>query len=184
MKRGTSFASVNLLKRITWYWFRLLFFSSNHNFYFLLSGLTRRGLYPQRSSGQAVIAGVTPFPPRPVRAFLVPRRVQHSRCSSIFIECCQLTLSRFPLIDFYARKSPYEHALGETRTHEIDLDRHADHLPRHRGRQTYNKRLVFISMSKRSVYFRREGCLVSLEHRTYAVYNMFSLHTAVCDRRV
>ena len=34
---------------------------------------------------------------------------------------------------FYARKSPYEYALGETRTHEIDLSRHADHLPSHRG---------------------------------------------------
>ena len=42
-------------------------------------------------------------------------------------------LSRFPLITFfYARTSPSEHALGETTTHEIDLDRHADHLPSHR----------------------------------------------------
>ena len=26
-----------------------------------------------------------------------------------------------PPISFYARKSPYDNALGETRTHEIDL---------------------------------------------------------------
>ena len=38
-------------------------------------------------------------------------------------------LSRFPLINlFHARKTPYEYALGGTWTHEIDLDRHADHI--------------------------------------------------------
>ena len=54
----------------------------------LLSSSTRRRFYPQRSSGQAVVTGVVPAPPR-VRAFIfIARRVQHSPCSSIFIECC------------------------------------------------------------------------------------------------
>ena len=37
---------------------------------------------------------------------------------------------------FMPEKAPtrYEDALGETWTHEIGLDRHADHLPSHRGR--------------------------------------------------
>ena len=40
----------------------------------------------------------------------IAHRVQHSHCSSIFIECCSLTLSRFLLIIFLkARKNPYEH---------------------------------------------------------------------------
>ena len=74
-----------------------------------LSSSTRKRLYPQRSSGQAVATGVVPFPPRDVPSIFIAHRVQHSHCSSIFIECCKLTLSRFPLIIFYARKSPYEY---------------------------------------------------------------------------
>ena len=55
-----------------------------------------------------------PFlPPGTCLQFLLRTRytVQHSHCSSIFIECCQLTLSRFPPINFsfYPRKSPYEY---------------------------------------------------------------------------
>ena len=46
----------------------------------------------------------------PVRAFsfFIVHRVQHSHCSSILIECCYLTLSRFPRVNLYTRKSPYE----------------------------------------------------------------------------
>ena len=79
----------------------------------LLSSSTRRRFYPQRSSGQAVVTGVIQFPPRHVASFSIVHRVQHSHCSSIFIECCYLTLSRFPLINFYARKSPnkYVHSV-------------------------------------------------------------------------
>ena len=47
----------------------------------------------------------------------------------------QLTPSHFlPLNFFFATKS-HEHALGETWTHEIYLEKHADHLPSHRGRR-------------------------------------------------
>ena len=51
--------------------------------------------YPRRSSGQAVVAGVVPSPP-PVRAFtfFVTHRVQHSHCSSIFIDCVANSRSR------------------------------------------------------------------------------------------
>jgi len=64
----------------------------------------RRRFYPRRSSGQAVVTGVVPSPPRYVPLFFVAHRVQHSHCSSIFIECSQLTLSRFPLINFLCKK--------------------------------------------------------------------------------
>ena len=36
------------------------------------------------------------------------QRVQHSHCSSSFIECCQLTLSRFPRVNLGTTKRPYE----------------------------------------------------------------------------
>ena len=53
------------------------------------------------------------FPP--VRAFVsIANRVQHSHCSSIFIECCPLTLLCFPLINFYASNSPYEYTHSVT----------------------------------------------------------------------
>ena len=73
--------------------------------------------------------------PRCVCYFFVAHRVQHPHRSSIFIEMSlshALALSANQL--FYARKSLHEYALGETRTHEIDLDRHADLLPSHRRR--------------------------------------------------
>ena len=75
----------------------------------LLSSSTRRRFYPQRPSGQAVDTGVVPFPPRYVPSIFIAHRVQHSHCQSVFIECCQLTLSRFPLTNFYARQNPCEY---------------------------------------------------------------------------
>ena len=36
------------------------------------------------------------------------RRVQHSHCSPIFIECCSLTLSCFPRVNLCTRTRPYE----------------------------------------------------------------------------
>ena len=56
-----------------------------------------------------MVTGVVPFSP-PVRAFiLITHRFQHSHYSSIFIEYCLFTLACFPLINFCARKSPYEY---------------------------------------------------------------------------
>ena len=43
--------------------------------------------YPQRASGQAVVTDVYPSRPRCVPLFFVAHGVQHSHCSSIFIEC-------------------------------------------------------------------------------------------------
>ena len=60
------------------------------------------------ASGQAVISGVFPSPPRYVPSVFIEHRVQHSHCSSTFIECCLLTLSRFPRVNLCTRKSPYE----------------------------------------------------------------------------
>ena len=82
--------------------FFVIFFSlfhflfARHVFFFfffqsslLLSSLTRKRFYPQRSSGQAVVRGVVPSPPpRYVPSTFIADRVQHSHCSSIFIECC------------------------------------------------------------------------------------------------
>ena len=64
------------------------------------------------------------LPPGTCLYYFAAYRVQRSHCSSKFIEYSSLTLSRFPRINFCARKTPHEHALGETRTHEIDLDKH------------------------------------------------------------
>ena len=80
----------------------------------LLSSSTCTISYPQRSSGQAVVTGVFPSPPRYVPSIFIAHRVQHSHCSSIFIECCYLTLSRFPLINFFTQEKVLRVcALGE-----------------------------------------------------------------------
>ena len=70
-------------------------------FYFLIITFTFQpsnsyqvgGFYPRRPSGQAVVTGVYPFPPRYMPFFL--RMVQHSHCSSIFIECEYVILSMY-----------------------------------------------------------------------------------------
>ena len=49
------------------------------------------------------------LPPRFVPSILIAHKLQHSHCSSIVIECCQLTLSRFPLLIFLCKKGPYEY---------------------------------------------------------------------------
>ena len=104
----------------------------------LLSSSTPRRFYPQRPSGQAVVTGSVPSSPRYVPSIFIAHRVQHSHCSSIFIECCWLTLSRFPLINFLCKKKSLRVcALGENLIREIDFSRHQDNLPSHPGRLTY-----------------------------------------------
>ena len=51
-----------------------------------------------------MVTGVVPSPPRYVPSFFVAHRVQHSHCSSVFIECSLLTLSRFPPIIFFMQE--------------------------------------------------------------------------------
>ena len=70
----------------------------------LLSSLTRKRCYPQRSSEQAAVTGVVLSPPRYVSLVFVAHRVRHCHCSSTFIECSELTLSRFPLVIFLCKK--------------------------------------------------------------------------------
>ena len=85
-----------------------ILFYLNHHFYFPALR-TRRRFYPQRSSGQAVVTGVVPSPPRYVPSCLsrIGLSIPTARRFSPN-ECCQLTLSRFPLINFSSRKIPHE----------------------------------------------------------------------------
>ena len=77
------------------------------------------------ASGHAVVSGVVPSPPRYVPSIFIAHGAQHSYCPSIFIECYELTLSRFPRVKLCTRKKVptnlYEYALGGTRTHAIEL---------------------------------------------------------------
>ena len=68
------------------------------------------------ASGQAVVSGVVPSPPRYVPSVFFEHRVQHShRSPTFFIEYCYLKLSRFPRVNLSSRKSPYEFILVCTR---------------------------------------------------------------------
>ena len=82
-----------------------VFFQNHFTFTFQNNTELVGDFYPLRSSpGQAVVTGVVPSPPRYVPSFFIAHRVQHSRCSSIFIECCWLMLSGFPLTNFHGVK--------------------------------------------------------------------------------
>ena len=99
----------------------------------LLFRSTLERFCPQRYFGQAVVTGVVPSRPRYMPPMVIAHRVQHSHSSSIFIECCLLTLSRFPLIIFLCQKKFLRVcALGENSTREIDFSRHE--YPRVNGR--------------------------------------------------
>ncbi len=80
---------------------------------------------------------VAPSPPRFSPSISIAHIVQQSHCSSIFVECCQLTISRFPQVNLRTRKSPHESirvSLGGVRTYETDLYTSLeDNLIRHRG---------------------------------------------------
>ena len=49
-----------------------------------LSSSTRRRFYPQPSSGQAVVTGVVPFPPRYVPSMFIAHSVQYSHTARRF----------------------------------------------------------------------------------------------------
>ena len=90
--------------------FLLLFVS--HHFYFpvqLVGGCTLSDLLDKPWSQ------VSYRLPPGIRAFIfISHRVQSSHYSSIFVECCQLTLWRFPLIFSYSRTSPYQYMVMES----------------------------------------------------------------------
>ena len=71
------------------------------------------------ASGQTVDTGVVPSSPRFLISIYIAHRVQKSHCSSTFIECCQLKLSRFPQVNLCARKSPHEYIGASTRGDSI-----------------------------------------------------------------
>ena len=56
-------------------------------FHFYFRAQLVRRFHPQQPSGQAVVTGVVPSPPLYVPSRFIAHRVQHSHCSSIFIEC-------------------------------------------------------------------------------------------------
>ena len=80
----------------------------------LLSSSTRRRFYPQRSSGQAVVTGVVSCLP-PGTCLHLSRIGFSIPTSRRFSSNVANSLSRFPLIDFYAikKKSLRVCALGE-----------------------------------------------------------------------
>ena len=91
--------------------YQYLFIFQLHYYFpaLLVGGFTLNELIVDKPWSQ-----VSTAPPRYVPLLSVAHRVQLSHCSSIFIECSYLTLSRFPLVIlFFARKS-HEHALGDT----------------------------------------------------------------------
>ena len=127
----------------------------------LLSSSTRRRLYPQRSSGQAVVTGGVTSP-RYVPSIFIAHRVQDSHCSSIFIECCYLThalaLSAIITSQIYARKSPYEPV--RIHVHSVRIELTKNNLPSRRGRRRTHwkrERYQVLSIEGRSDGTKRES---------------------------
>ena len=90
------------------------------------------------ASGQAVVTGVVSFPPRAFPSIFTAHRVQQLHCSSIFHRALQThALSRFPQVDFCARKSPHEFIRVCTRggfeLTKLTYTWLEDNLMRHRG---------------------------------------------------
>ena len=91
--------------------------------YFFLAFFHTHIYFP--ASGQALVTGVAPSPPRFLHLFFIAHRVQQSHCSSIFhkvllTHALALSASQF----VHKEKVPtnlYEYALGGIRTHETDL---------------------------------------------------------------
>ena len=77
----------------------IYFFIFNHRFHFPAQ-LVRFTLSDLLDKPWSQVSPLLPpgTGARHVPSIFIARRVQHSHCSSIFIECCQLTLSRFPLV--------------------------------------------------------------------------------------
>ena len=77
------------------------------------------------ASGQAVVTGVVPSPPRFLSSIIIAHRVQQSHCSSIFHRVL-LTPALALSASQFARKKKvptdlHENTLGGIRTHETHL---------------------------------------------------------------
>ena len=103
------------------------------------------------ASGQAVVTGVVPFPPRFLPSIFIAHRVQQSHCSSIFhrvwlTHALALSVSQF----VHKKKSQRIH----TRMHSAGLEltkltytRLEDNLIRHRGdRLSYDH--IYVNLSR------------------------------------
>ena len=78
------------------------------------------------ASGQAVVTGANPSPPRFLPSIFIAHRVQQSHCSSIFhrtllTHALALSASQFICPQEKVPTNLYEYALGGARTHETDL---------------------------------------------------------------
>ena len=78
------------------------------------------------ASGQAVVTGVVPSPPRFLPSIFIAHRVQQSHCSSIvhrmlLTHALALSASQFVHKKKSQRIYTSEYALGGARTHETDL---------------------------------------------------------------
>ena len=94
-------------------------------FYFFLSHLYFA------SCGQAEVSGVVPSPPRYVPSVFIAHRVQHSHCSSIFIELTHallaLSASQFVHNKKNLRSNTSVHSRGLELT-QLTYSRHEDDL--------------------------------------------------------
>ena len=93
--------------------------------------------YYLTASGQAVVTGVVPTPPRFLPSIFIAHRVQHSHCSSIFhrmllIHALALSASQFVHMKKSQRSYTSMHSAGLELT-ELTYTRLEDHLIRHRG---------------------------------------------------
>ena len=107
--------------------------NQSRRFFFFSSSLLRVGGFTLSDNLDKPWSRVSSLFPPGVCLHLVSRigfSIPTARRFSSNVTTHALALSA---TQFSCKKSPYEHALGETRTQEIDLSRHADHLPRRRG---------------------------------------------------
>ena len=96
------------------------------------------------ASGQAVVTGVIPFPPRFLPSIFIAHRVQQSHCSSIFhrvllTHALALSASQF----VHKKKSPRidtsMHSGGGLELTKLTYTRLEDNLIRHRGERTITR---------------------------------------------
>ena len=112
--------------------FFFLLFNFFHR-HFLLSSSTHRS-YPQRSSGQADVTGVVPFPPRYVPSFLSRIGFNIPTARRFSSNVANSRSRDFRLSILLQEKVPTSICTGERWSREIIFCRREDSLPSHRGR--------------------------------------------------
>ena len=102
------------------------------------------------ASGQAVVTGVVPSPPRFLPSIFIAHRVQQSHCSSYFSSSVANSRSRAFRKSICAQEQVptnfYEYALGGARTlTKLTYTRLEDNLIRHRGDRWYYNRTIILT---------------------------------------